>query len=119
MQSLFVALCCAIVLLAPNNLAFVPSPPRDALARSVSVGGGGGGKQWIQLPVTLPSVELSMAMNDDDDKNVNVNLVEDVDAFTLTAVGFGLIAFNFLVLANMGDAGLAGFVARIINTFSN
>lgn len=45
-----------------------------------------------------------MAMSDDDDKNVNVNLIEDVDAFTLTAVGFGLIAFNFLVLANVSTA---------------
>jgi hypothetical protein len=32
---------------------------------------------------------------------VNVNLIPDVDAFTLTAVGFGLIAFNFFVLANV------------------
>lgn len=39
-------------------------------------------------------------MNNDDDK-VNVNLIPDVDAFTLTAVGFGLIAFNFFVLANV------------------
>jgi hypothetical protein len=31
-------------------------------------------------------------------------LIEDVDAFTLTAVGFGLIAFNFLVLANVSSA---------------
>jgi len=53
----------------------------------------------------------------DDDENVRVDLIDDVDAFTLTAVGFGLIAFNFLVLANMGDAGIGGIVARIINTF--
>ena len=30
---------------------------------------------------------------DDDDKKVNVNLIPDVDSFTLTSVGFGLIAF--------------------------
>mmetsp|Transcript_25889 Transcript_25889/g.54714 ORF Transcript_25889/g.54714 Transcript_25889/m.54714 type:complete len:116 (-) Transcript_25889:313-660(-) len=62
------------------------------------------------------SPALRMAKRDDD-KNVNVNLIPDVDAFSLTAVGFGLIAFNFFVLANMGDAGLGGLVARIINTF--
>jgi hypothetical protein len=44
-----------------------------------------------------------MAINDDDEKKVNVNLIDDVDAFTLTAVGFGLIAFNFLVLANVSS----------------
>ncbi|KAL7550371.1 hypothetical protein ACHAWF_015719, partial [Thalassiosira exigua] len=60
-----------------------------------------------------PALKFS---NRDDDKEVDVNLME-VDAFTLTAVGFGLIAFNFLVLANMGDVGLAGIVARIMNTF--
>ena len=46
---------------------------------------------------------------------VQVNLLPDVDAVTLTAVGFGLIAFNFFVLANSGDGGLAGAVATIIN----
>ena len=40
----------------------------------------------------------------------------EVDAATLTAVGFGLIAFNFLVLANMGDGGIGGLVASIINS---
>ena len=40
----------------------------------------------------------------------------EVDAATLTAVGFGLIAFNFLVLANMGDGGIGGVVASLINS---
>jgi len=40
---------------------------------------------------------------DDDDKKVNVNLIPDVDSFTLTSVGFGLIAFNFLILANVSN----------------
>ena len=49
-----------------------------------------------------PSTSALRLMNDDDDnKEVNVNLIPDVDAFTLTAVGFGLIAFNFFVLANV------------------
>ena len=46
---------------------------------------------------------------------VNVQEVE-VDPVTLTAIGFGLIAFNFLVLGNLGDGGIAGLVATIINT---
>jgi hypothetical protein len=46
---------------------------------------------------------------------VQVNEVGNVDAATLTAVGFGLIAFNFFVLANLGDGGIAGTVATILN----
>jgi hypothetical protein len=46
---------------------------------------------------------------------VNVNLVENIDAVTLTAIGFGLVAFNFFILANVGDAGLGGIIASIIN----
>ena len=46
---------------------------------------------------------------------VNVNTVDNVDSVSLTAVGFGLIAFNFFVLANMGDGGLGGVLATIIN----
>jgi hypothetical protein len=50
-----------------------------------------------------------------EDESVNVNLVEDIDAVTLTAIGFGLIAINFFVVANAGDGGLGGIVASIIN----
>jgi hypothetical protein len=50
---------------------------------------------------------------------VRVDLMGDVDPLTLTAVGFGLIAFNFFIFANMGDAGLSGVIARIINTINN
>ena len=54
--------------------------------------------------------------NDDpSDRKVRVDLVEDVDPLTLTAIGFGLIAFNFLVLGNLGDGGIGGVVATIIN----
>mmetsp|Transcript_22219 Transcript_22219/g.33352 ORF Transcript_22219/g.33352 Transcript_22219/m.33352 type:complete len:153 (-) Transcript_22219:280-738(-) len=52
-------------------------------------------------------------------QSVNVNLIDDIDPVTITALGFAAIAFNFLVFANMGDAGLAGGVARIINFFRN
>lgn len=50
---------------------------------------------------------------------VRVDLVDDIDAVTLTALGFGLIALNFFVFANAGDGGIAGLVASIINTWNN
>jgi hypothetical protein len=47
----------------------------------------------------IKPTSLEARLNGDDE---DVKVVEmDVDAFTLTAVGFGLIAFNFLVLANV------------------
>lgn len=46
---------------------------------------------------------------------VRVDLIEDVDPITLTAIGFALIAANFLVFANLGDGGIAGLVATAIN----
>lgn len=55
------------------------------------------------------------ARREDENDNVNVNIIPDVDAATLTAVGFGLIAFNFFVLANLGDGGIGGLLATIIN----
>lgn len=51
-----------------------------------------------------------------DDEDVQVNLIPDVDSVTLTAIGFAAIAFNFFVLANSGDGGIAGVLATIINT---
>ena len=50
-------------------------------------------------------------------RKVRVDMVDNVDATTLTVVGFAAIAFNFFVLANMGDGGIGGIVARIINSF--
>ncbi|KAI2494404.1 hypothetical protein MHU86_20133 [Fragilaria crotonensis] len=32
----------------------------------------------------------------------------EVDPVTITALGFGLIAMNFLIFANMGSGGIAG-----------
>jgi len=52
-------------------------------------------------------------------QKVRVDVVNDIDATTLTFLGFGLIAFNFFVLANSGDGGIAGVVATIINTMRN
>ena len=60
--------------------------------------------------------QLAFGRDEDPDK-VNVNEMPNVDALTLTALGFGAIAFNFFVLANAGDGGIGGIVARLINTF--
>ena len=73
----------------------------------------------ITTPSLVASLQLSNNPNDDEEQRVRVDLVEDVDSFTLTAIGFSLIAFNFLVLANMGDAGLGGLVARFINFWNS
>ena len=65
------------------------------------------------------SSTLNYSPNEDpDNRDVNVNIVDDVDPVSLTAIGFALIAFNFFVFANMGDSGIGGIVARIINTFN-
>lgn len=83
----------------------------------------------IPLQTTKPFVSRTLtgqgqfvhnlpARLNDEDENVNVFEVKDVDALNLTVIGFAAIAFNFFVLANMGDGGIGGIVARIINTFN-
>lgn len=70
------------------------------------------------LGYTEDEIRRSSAINTDQQpQKVRVDLVDDIDSVTLTAIGFGLIAFNFLVLANLGDGGIAGVVATIINSF--
>lgn len=54
----------------------------------------------LRQTASLVSSTVRLLSNRDDDE-VNVNLIDNVDSFTLTAVGFGLIAFNFFVLANV------------------
>jgi hypothetical protein len=68
------------------------------------------------LGYTEEEIRRSKKQSDPEEIKVRVDLVEDVDPFTLTAIGFALIALNFLVFANMGDGGIAGLVATIINT---
>lgn len=60
-------------------------------------------------------MSLTKRTDDKDEEEVEVNIVEDVDPLTLTAIGFAAIAINFIIFANMGDAGLGSFAARIIN----
>ena len=61
---------------------------------------------------------LEVRLNGEDEE---VKVVEiEVDPFTLTAVGFGLIAFNFLVLANVSAQLLMFLLAHIyISNFRN
>mmetsp|Transcript_35727 Transcript_35727/g.86234 ORF Transcript_35727/g.86234 Transcript_35727/m.86234 type:complete len:115 (+) Transcript_35727:112-456(+) len=100
--------------LMKNGVAFV----NPTTTRCVNFAGSTKGIDTAAAPPLNRGGPVLRLANRDDDKNVNVNLLPDIDAFTLTSIGFGLIAFNFFVLANMGDAGLAGIIARIINTFS-
>jgi len=92
---------------------------RPAPALSSSSGGAGDNKddgvdnqkKLSQLGYSPAEIQRSRdadKRDDDDEIRVNVNLLPDVDAVTLTAVGFGLIAANFFIFANMGDGGIAG-----------
>eukprot|EP00558_Chaetoceros_sp_UNC1202_P004145 CAMPEP_0197246332 /NCGR_PEP_ID=MMETSP1429-20130617/10811_1 /TAXON_ID=49237 /ORGANISM="Chaetoceros sp., Strain UNC1202" /LENGTH=120 /DNA_ID=CAMNT_0042706953 /DNA_START=54 /DNA_END=416 /DNA_ORIENTATION=+ len=107
-----------ILALLGTTTAFAPSP----IIKSNQVGGSS--NSILTSPPMLPTFASSSSAklhqagrNDDPDlENVNVNEIANVDATTLTAVGFGLIAFNFFVLGNMGDAGIGGLVATIINS---
>jgi hypothetical protein len=76
-------------------------------------------KKLQQLGISKEELQRSRRQGDDIDQSVRVDLVEDVDPLSLTAVGFGLIAINFFILANLGDGGIAGTVARIINAMNN
>ena len=59
--------------------------------------------------------EVQPKQQDKEPPIVKVNLINDVDPVTLTVIGFSLIALNFFVFANLGDIGIAGTVAKIIN----
>ncbi len=59
--------------------------------------------------------EIQRKESDFQPPTVRVDLIEDVDPITLTAIGFALIAANFLIFANLGDGGIAGLVATVIN----
>ena len=74
------------------------------------------GDRLRALGYTEEEIRRSKKQSEPEEIKVRVDLVEDVDPFTLTAIGFALIALNFLVFANMGDGGIAGLVATIINT---
>lgn len=99
--------------LSSQSLSFIYSP--SPFLRSST--------KFLSSPIvyrmqTAPLFLAKDARNENDD-NVNVNVIEDIDPLTITAVGFSLIALNFFVFANLGDGGIGGIVARIINLTSN
>lgn len=63
------------------------------------------------------SIRKSDSTTNKEQIKVRVDLIDDIDPVTLSAIGFGLIALNFFVFANMGDGGIGGIVAYIINAF--
>lgn len=108
---LFLLLCC---LLCSN--AFV----QHITVRKISFKGK---KGTDVAPLNISSKLLlftpkHMANRDDNDREVNVNLIGDVDSFTLTAVGFGLIAFNFFVLANVSQITIPSLFLLTHNIFN-
>jgi len=125
--SLFVAslFCCSTLLREADAFAQQKAGPRCFAAASASRHRRGDSLRpptAFRLKKTAYVPSLSQQEGDDDeqrDSDLSVNVKEyDVDAFTLTAIGFALIAFNFFVFANAGDGGLGGIVARIINISS-
>lgn len=64
--------------------------------------------RFVSTPTKSPFEEQKVAVTE-----------IDIDPLTLTALGFGLIACNFLIFANMGSGGIAGAVASFINTWDN
>jgi len=109
MRPLFLAALSVILAFSTNCTAFVPSTSRATA----------GGTKRTTVPsqtISLPLVELYLKNKDDD--NVRVDIIPDVDAFTLTAVGFGLIAFNFFVLANVSStSGLVHIIDEHLHQY--
>lgn len=58
-------------------------------------------QKLAQLGYSGGEIGRSRKENDEEPIKVNVNLLPDVDPITITALGFGLIAFNFFVLGNL------------------
>ena len=75
-----------------------------------------GKNRLLEMGYSPEEIQRSARTNIDQIK-VRVDLVDKIDPVTLTAVGFGLIALNFLVFANLGDGGIGALVATIINSF--
>lgn len=67
------------------------------------------------LGFSKQEIQRSLKSSDREEVKVQVNLLPEIDSVTLTTVGFALIAFNFFVLANLEDGGIAGIVASLIN----
>jgi len=95
MMRFFVLLLCIFA----STHAFTTPPcavPSTYTARS---GAATTGHLNLQQSPRFINTSLDVRLNGEDEEVKVVTM--EVDAFTLTAVGFGLIAFNFLVLANV------------------
>mmetsp|Transcript_15173 Transcript_15173/g.43705 ORF Transcript_15173/g.43705 Transcript_15173/m.43705 type:complete len:129 (-) Transcript_15173:53-439(-) len=119
--AIFLLLCCATVsgFLAPQTTTTTGSISRFPTKTCIQMSDKSNKSEEDRLRALGYSEEelrRSKKESDPPELNVRVDLVDDVDSFTLTAIGFGLIALNFFVFANMGDGGIAGLVATIINT---
>jgi len=125
---LFVAYLLLLVVLSAGGIQAFAVAPRTSKAPATSRCSMGiafrstpsdnnenGDSKLSKLGYSEKEIQRSRDEGDQEEVKVNVNLLPDVDAVTLTAIGFGLIAFNFFVLANSGDGGIAGAVATIIN----
>eukprot|EP00545_Synedropsis_sp_CCMP1620_P014784 CAMPEP_0119013180 /NCGR_PEP_ID=MMETSP1176-20130426/8100_1 /TAXON_ID=265551 /ORGANISM="Synedropsis recta cf, Strain CCMP1620" /LENGTH=125 /DNA_ID=CAMNT_0006966239 /DNA_START=29 /DNA_END=406 /DNA_ORIENTATION=- len=78
-------------------------------------------ERLAQLGYSNDEIERSARPTSTDTPNkVKVEVTEwDIDPLTLTALGFGAIACNFFIFANMGDGGVGGIVATIMNKWDN
>ena len=74
------------------------------------------GEKLAKLGYSTDEIRRGQSEGDKEEIKVRVDLIDDVDPITLTALGFGLIFLNFFVFSNLGDGGISGVVATIINT---
>lgn len=101
-----------------SNCAVYPSLSKFALQAAPEDNDNKQEDKLAQLGYSSDDIgRRSRKESDKEQLSVNVNLLPDIDPLTLTAIGFGLIAFNFFVLANAGDGGIGGVIARIINLY--
>ena len=126
-QFILFLICCQVL----NAFSFVQSNPRTmgvrtTNMRTLEMSSDNNQDKFLReerlSKLGYSSEEIaksSSSVDEQEEQEVKVVVIDDVDPVTLTAIGFAAIAFNFLVFANMGDAGISGAVARLINYFRN
>jgi hypothetical protein len=123
---LLVALCSTLssaFVVQPQVSTLISSSSRQQtsplLLLKMSENNSGGDEEKLKaLGYSEEEIQRSKKTSDPEQIKVRVDLVPDVDPVSLTAIGFGLIALNFFVLGNMGDGGIGGAVASVINTIN-
>ena len=113
LDSPLIEICSCGKIATASSLTVLKAVEKDESTTKSSLTSLGYTDEEIQL-----SRNREMRQQKGEKLNVQVNLLPDIDSVTLTAVGFALIAFNFFVLGNLEDGGIAGVVATIINTLS-